>query len=118
MFPTSSHDENIRRGVREFSKWNGELVKLLKRLTSRLSETVEAWEEFRCQRKEIEYFLSDAGEPPASRLSLKSSIVAIDKTFSDLRLLLAKLQRFEKELCDGNPQGVSHISVAFKYGIT
>jgi hypothetical protein len=98
--------------------WNTDLVKLSKQLISRLSEPVEAWEEFRYQRKEIEYFLSDEGEQPASRLSLKSSIVAIDKTFSDLRLLLGKLERFEKELCDGNPQGVSHISVPLKHGIT
>jgi len=82
-------------------------VKLLRQLISRLSDTVGTWDEF--QRKEIEYFLYD-GESEASSSSLKPSVGAIEKVFSDLKVLRRKLQDFKKELCEDNPQGVSHLS--------
>jgi len=83
------------------------MVRLLRQLTGRLSDTVVAWDEF--QRKEIGYFLYD-GESPTASSSLKTSAAAIDKTFSDLKALLRKLQCLQKELCEDNPQGVSHLS--------
>jgi hypothetical protein len=75
------------------------MVKLLNRLISCVSETIGALDEF--YGKEIGYFLDD--ESP----SLKSSISAIDKAYTQLRGLLLKLQRLQKELCVDNPQGVS-----------
>jgi hypothetical protein len=83
------------------------MVRLLTKLTSRLSDTICAWEQFR--KNEIGYFLSD-GEPPTASTALKPSVAAVDKAYSDLSDFLRKLQKLEKELCKDNPQGVSHLS--------
>lgn len=82
------------------------MMALLTQLISGLSETVQAWQEFR--RTDIGYFLYD-GEIPTASSSLKPSLVAVDKEFSKLRLRLWKLEDLEKELCKGSPQGVSHL---------
>jgi hypothetical protein len=83
------------------------MVKLLRQLIRGLSGTVRAWDKF--QRKEIGYFLYD-GESGASSSSLKRSLVAIDKAFSELKDLQGSLQDLKKELCENNPQGVSYLS--------
>jgi hypothetical protein len=74
-------------------------VKFLRQLTRRLSDTVGGWDKF--QRKEIWYFLDSTASA-----SLKPSVDATDTTFSELKEILRKLQAFEKELCEDNPQGV------------
>jgi len=85
------------------------MVRLIRQLISGLSDTVGAWDEF--ERKEIGYFLYDGESPSTSSPpSLKSSVAAVDKAFSALKVLLRKLRDLEKELCEDNPQGVSHIS--------
>lgn len=83
------------------------MVMLLRQLISPLSDTVEAWDEFR--REEIGYFLYD-GEYPTASSSLKPSAAAVKKTFSDLNAILRKLEALRKELCEDHPQGVSHLS--------
>jgi hypothetical protein len=80
------------------------MVRLLRQLISGLSDTVGTWGEFR--RKEIEYFLCD-GESPTVSSSLKSSVAAVNKAFSDLKVHLRKLRDLEKELCEDNPQGLN-----------
>ena len=80
------------------------MVKLLRQLIRRLSDTVGGWDKF--QRKEIGYFLYD--EKPSTALpSLKPSVDAVDTAFLELKEILRKLQALEKELCEDNPQGVS-----------
>ena len=83
------------------------MVKLLRQLISGISDTVGAWDEF--QRKEIGYFLYD-GDSPTTSSSLKPSVAAVDKAFSELSSLLRKLQDLRNELCEDNPQGVCHLS--------
>ena len=83
------------------------MVKLLIQLISRLSDTVEAWDEF--QGKEIGYFLYGADSPNCSA-PLRPLVAAIEKAFSRLRVILWKLGRLRKELCEDNPQGVSQLS--------
>jgi hypothetical protein len=84
------------------------MVKLLRQLINCLSDTVGAWEKF--QRKEIWYFIDDV-DSPATSPTLKPSVNAVDDAFLDLKELLEKLRHLEKELCQDNPQGVSHISI-------
>jgi hypothetical protein len=78
------------------------MIELSRRLTSRLSDTAEAWDEF-C-KKDIGYFL-DYDSP--SSLSPQASIAAVDSGFAKMRCVLSKLQRLENELSQDNPQGVS-----------
>ena len=78
------------------------MVALLILLAGGLSETVDAWYEF--QRTDIGYFLHEEGSSTNSP-SLKPLVGSIDKTFSNLRLRLRKLEGLLKEL---DPQGVSH----------
>lgn len=82
------------------------MVKLLTQLISGLSETVGAWDEF--EQYEIGHFLFD-GEFATVSSPLISSIAAVRKVFSDLKVLLRKLEQLERELCKDNPQGVSHL---------
>jgi hypothetical protein len=84
------------------------MVKLLRQLISRLSDTVDAWDQF--QQKEIGYFGCHS-EPPAASPSLKSSVAAVEKPFGKLKVLRGALQDLKKELCEENPQGVSCLSV-------
>lgn len=107
VFPMSSNRDKTRQELRDFSIWSTHMVRLLRQLIGGLSDTVGAWDEF--QRKEIGYFLYD-GESPTASSSLKSSVAAVDKAFSALKVLLRKLRDLEKELCEDNPQGVSHLS--------
>ena len=88
------------------------MVKVLRRLKSRLSDTVDAWDKF--QRKQIGYFLLDDSFPTSSS-PLKSSVSAVDDVFLDLKGFLKKLQQLENELCQDNPQGVSSLSVFTLY---
>lgn len=82
------------------------MVKLLRQLIRGLSDIVGAWEKF--QRKDIGYFLHDV-KPSTAPPSLKLSVNAVDKTFSELKELHRKLEELKKELCEDNPQGVSHL---------
>jgi hypothetical protein len=107
VFPLQSSDPKSRQKVWDFSTWNREMVKLLRQLISGLSDTVGAWDEF--QRKEIGYFLYD-GDSPTTSSSLKPSVAAVDKAFSELSGLLRKLQDLRNELYEDNPQGVCHLS--------
>jgi hypothetical protein len=89
------------------------MVKLLRQLIRGLSDTVGAWEKF--QRKEIGYFLHD-GKHSTAPPSLKLSVSAVDKAFSELKELHRKLEELKKELCEDNPQGVSRLLHSeFKY---
>ena len=109
IFPLLSNSPKTRQEVRDFSIWSSNMVRLLRQLISGLSDTVGAWGEF--QRKEIGYFLIDGESPSApSPPSLRSSVAAVDKAFSFLKVLLRKLRDLEKQLCEDNPQGVSHLS--------
>ena len=83
------------------------MVKLLILLISRLSDTVEAWDEFR--GNEIGYFLH-GGDSPNCGVPLRPLVDAIGNDFSQLRITLLKLERLRKELCEDNPQGVSQLS--------
>jgi hypothetical protein len=79
--------------------WNFEMLKMSKRVIRRMSDTIRAWEDFRFHRKEIDYFLFTSGDSGvASSTSLKSSITAIDKSFSNLSALCRRMREFEKEL--------------------
>lgn len=89
--------------MREFSIWNGQMVKFLRQLIRRLSDTVGCWDKFR--QKEICYFLDD-GERSAASQILKPSVDAVDKIFWELKETLRKLRALEKELCQDSPQGV------------
>lgn len=104
--PLSSNDPKIRQEVRDFSDWNRQMVKLLVQLTNRLSDTVEAWDDF--QGKDIWYFLS-GGTLSTPSSTLKPNVMAVSKAFSQLKVLLLKLERLRKELCNDNPQGVSFL---------
>ena len=79
------------------------MVKLLRQLIGRLSDTVESWDKFR--RKDIWYFLD--GNRSTTSVSLKPSVDAVDMMFSELKEILRKLQALEKELSKDNPQVVS-----------
>jgi hypothetical protein len=85
------------------------MLKLLRQLISRVSDTIEAWDEF-C-RKDIGYFLDD--DTPSS-LSLKHSIGAVDSGFAKMRCLLSRLQRLQKELSQDSPQGVSRLIIPIR----
>jgi hypothetical protein len=82
-------------------------LELLRQLIRRLSGAVEAWGEF--QRKEIGYFLYD-GESPTASPSLRPSLDAVDRVFSNFKGCLRRLQDFEKELREDHPHGVSRLS--------
>lgn len=81
------------------------MVTLLRSLTSRLGDTVDAWDRF--QRKDIGYFLFDEDSPTASSY-LKALVNDVDTIFSDLKDILRKLQHLEGEICQDSPQGVSN----------
>ena len=81
------------------------MVTLLRSLTGRLGDTVDAWDRF--QRKDIGYFLFDEDSPTASSY-LKALVNDVDTIFSDLKDILRKLQHLEGELCQDSPQGVSN----------
>ena len=80
------------------------MVILLRQLVKCLSATIRTWEKF--QRREIGYFLYE--ESGAASSSLRPSLFAIDKAFSELNELRGLLQDLKKELCEDNPQGVSY----------
>ena len=82
------------------------MVKLLTDFISGLSDTLRVWEEF--QKTDIEYFYDS--EPLTTGPSLQSSVRALTKTFSQLRLLLQTLEDLKGELCKSSPHGVSHVS--------
>jgi hypothetical protein len=109
VFPLSSSDEKIRQAVRDCSTRSSKMVILVRRLITRLSDTVAAWDKF--QRSGMGYFRYD-GEPHgkhrASSLPIRASYDAIDTSFLELKGFLEKLERLKKELCEDNPQGVSH----------
>jgi len=82
------------------------MIKLLRRLISRLRNTVDAWERF--ARKDIGYFLFDDEVPTESRV-LKSSVNEVDNVFLELTGILKKLEQLERGRCQDSPQGVSHL---------
>jgi len=84
------------------------MVEILRLLLNCLSETVWAWEGF--QRREIGYFQPENHSPtgPRSMPDCKLSIEAIDKAYSELRILQCKLQAMRTQLVVDNRQAVSH----------
>ena len=90
------------------------MVLLVRRLISRLSDTVAAWDKF--QRSGMEYFHYD-GEPHGKRKAspspVRASYDAIVTAFMELKGLLGTLERLKKELCEDNPQGVRHSGFLF-----
>jgi hypothetical protein len=101
-----SNNSETRQALRDFSNWSGQMVKLLRQLIRRLSDITGVWDQFR--KNSIGHFLYD-GESPTASTSLKASVDAVGKVFSDLSSLLRKLEGLETELCKDNPQGVSHL---------
>jgi hypothetical protein len=102
-------DSRTRQEARDISNWNGQIITLLVRLTSRLSDTVRAWDRFK--EKDMYYFLFDEDNGSlTSSSSLKSSVNSVDDCFLDLKDILKKLCHLEMELLKYNPQGVSHLS--------
>jgi hypothetical protein len=85
------------------------MVTLLRKLISRLGDTVDAWKRF--QRKDIGYFLFDDGLPTSSSL-LTCSVNAVDNVFLDLKDILSKFRQLEEKLCQDSPQGVSDLPLA------
>lgn len=77
-------------------------MKLLRRLIGRLSDLVEAWEQFSV--KDVRYFL-DSDFP--SSLFLEDSIAIVDSDFTKMKALLSRFKKMETELCNDSPQGVS-----------
>jgi hypothetical protein len=102
--PVDFDNLNTRQGVREIGAWNRKMVALLRRLISRLGDTVDAWDRF--QRKDIGYFLFDDDAPTKASL-LKGSVNVVDNIFLDLKDIFRKLRQLEEELCQDSPQGVS-----------
>ena len=97
-------DHSNTKEVRKIGEWNGEMVTLLRKLISKLGDTIDAWDRF--QRKDIGYFLFDDGLPTNASL-LKCSVNEVDNVFLDLKDILRKFRQLEKGLCQDNPQGVS-----------
>jgi hypothetical protein len=97
-------DHSNTREVRKIGAWNGEMVTLLRKLISKLGDTIDAWDRF--QRKDIGYFLFD-DELSTTASLLKCSVSEVDNVFLDLKDILRKLRQLEKGLCQDNPQGVS-----------
>jgi len=93
----SCNDSKTGQEARDYTNWNIQFLELLRQLIRRLSDTIEAWDEF--QRKEIGYFLYD-GESPTASPSLRPLLHSIDRVFSKFKGYLRKLQDFEKELRD------------------
>jgi hypothetical protein len=79
------------------------MVDLLRLLIRVLSDTVAVWGTF--EQTEMGYFLH--GGEPGSLSALKPSLLAINKTFWELKDLRRKLMDLEKELYQDNPRGVS-----------
>ena len=79
---SSNDPKTIRQEVRDFSMWSRQIVQLLRQLTSRLSETVGSWGEFR--GSEIEYFLDRS---PTASPCPRPSVAAVDKSFATLEVL-------------------------------
>jgi hypothetical protein len=102
--PVDFDNLNTRQGVREIGAWNRKMVALLRKLISRLGDTVDAWDRF--QRKDIGYFLFDDDAPTKASL-LKGSVNDVDNVFLDLKDIFRKLRQLEDELCQDSPQGVS-----------
>jgi hypothetical protein len=103
-------DYSTTSGVREIGTWNGEMVTLLRKLISKLGDTVEAWDRF--QKKDIGYFMFDDGLPTTSSL-LRFSVNEVDNVFLDLKDILRKLRKLEKGLCQDSPQGVSSLCLLY-----
>jgi hypothetical protein len=100
-------ETQTRNSIREFGEWNREMVKLLRKLITKLEGTVEAWERF--VRKDIGYFLFDNDGVPSAPSFLECSVNAVDNIFLDLKDILRKFKHLEEELCKDNPLlGVSY----------
>ncbi|KAG0645349.1 hypothetical protein D0Z07_9001 [Hyphodiscus hymeniophilus] len=93
IFPLPADDPLTRSKVRDFTQWNTHMVNLLTQLRCGLSDPIRAWEEFR--RTDMGYFLE--GELLTSPSPLQSSVAAVDKTFSILKLRQRKLEDLENE---------------------
>ncbi|PMD62171.1 uncharacterized protein K444DRAFT_363261 [Hyaloscypha bicolor E] len=76
------------------------MVKLLRKLMSKLGDTAEAWERFR--RKDIGYFIPDDDGVPSTSSFLKCSVNVVDNIFLDLKDILRKFRHLEQELCKDN----------------
>lgn len=111
MFTLLSNDAKARKEARDSSLWGGRMIGLLRLLIGGLTDTINAWDEFR--RRDMEYFLYDGDVLTQSTL-LHSSVSAVDKAFSDLRSLRQKLKDLKDELCEKNPQGVSCSRIGVK----
>jgi hypothetical protein len=88
-----------RKVAHDSLEWNIQMVQLLRKLISSLSDTIGAWDEFR--GRELGYFLPDNSP------HLDCSMNVVDKAFRNMNGILSKLQKLEKELCQDSPQGVS-----------
>ncbi|KAE9375793.1 hypothetical protein N431DRAFT_454401 [Stipitochalara longipes BDJ] len=96
------------RGVREIGVWNGEMVRLLRKLINKLGDTLDAWDRF--HKKDIGYFLFD-DDLSTTESILKNSVDKVDNVFLDLKDILKKLRKLEKGLCQDSPQGLhAHLS--------
>jgi hypothetical protein len=101
--PLNFDSLHTRQSIRKHSMWNREMVTLLRQLTSRLANTVNAWDIF--QRKDISYFIFD-GESQTTSTLLASTLSALDGCFLNLKEILRQLQTLQNELCQDSPQGV------------
>ncbi|KAE9363248.1 hypothetical protein N431DRAFT_357282 [Stipitochalara longipes BDJ] len=103
-FPLEFDHAKTRQAVLDVTAWNREMVKLLRRLRSRLEDTVNAWDRF--QKAEVGYFLFDDDSPTAST-SLRDMTSSVDTIFWDLKEILKKLESLQAELCQDSPQGLN-----------
>jgi hypothetical protein len=71
------------------------MLMLVKPLTNRLGDTVEAWDRF--QQNEIGYFLLD-DKYLATSTQLRTCVAAVVTVFLDLKDILKKLRRLKNEL--------------------
>ncbi|OCK76055.1 hypothetical protein K432DRAFT_307225 [Lepidopterella palustris CBS 459.81] len=85
-------------GTRGDLDWTLQTIKLLSRLQSRLSETIEAWETFKSCDGDIGYFF-DCRSPNISPQCVRLSLRAIQDIFGTLKGLQKKLSLL-KQSCD------------------
>jgi hypothetical protein len=101
------NDSRTRKEAERISSWSAQILELLRRLITRLSDIVMAWDRFK--QKDMGYFLFD--DDNGSRTSsspLKSSVNFVDHCFLDLKDILKKLCHLEDDLRKNSH--VSHLS--------
>ncbi|KAF2812708.1 uncharacterized protein BDZ99DRAFT_518523 [Mytilinidion resinicola] len=108
-----SRDHGVEKecAAEEAFAWTSRTTALLSHLIEVLSNTVNAWERFKCSSGDIGYFCDSSPESPKSKLKFserraRQSLRSINNAFEELECLGGKLRSLN-ESCDKSVKDVS-----------